>query len=119
VIYTDFSKAFDKLNHNILLSKLSDFGFSPSLLSLLKSYMSDMLSIWDSVRFALQLILGPLRFLLFINDINEIFTVDSLLYADDLKLYSRIHNMHDCKGCFFKFGVEVGVGESIESAPLV
>jgi hypothetical protein len=31
VIYTDFSKAFDKLNH-ILLSKLSAFGFSPSLL---------------------------------------------------------------------------------------
>jgi ribonuclease P/MRP protein subunit RPP40 len=38
--------------------------------------------------------LGPLLFLLFINDINEIFTVDSLLYADDLKLFSRIHNMH-------------------------
>jgi hypothetical protein len=31
-----------------------------------------------------------------VNDINELFTVDSLLYADDLKLYSRIHNMHDC-----------------------
>jgi ribonuclease P/MRP protein subunit RPP40 len=40
--------------------------------------------------------LGPLLFLLFTNDINEIFTVDSLLYADDLKLFSRIHNMHDC-----------------------
>jgi hypothetical protein len=38
VIYTDVSKAFDKLNHNILLSKLNAFGFSPSLLSLLKSY---------------------------------------------------------------------------------
>jgi hypothetical protein len=40
--------------------------------------------------------LGPLLFLLFINGINEIFTVDYLLYADDLKLFSRIHNMHDC-----------------------
>jgi hypothetical protein len=39
VIYTDFSKAFDKLNHNILLSKLSAFGFSPSLLYLIKSYV--------------------------------------------------------------------------------
>jgi hypothetical protein len=38
VIYTDFSKAFDKLSHNILLSKLSAFGFSPSLLDLVKSY---------------------------------------------------------------------------------
>jgi hypothetical protein len=40
--------------------------------------------------------LGPLLFLLIINDINEIFTVDSVLYPDDLKLYSRIHNMHEC-----------------------
>jgi hypothetical protein len=81
VIYTDFSKAFDKLNHNILLSKLSAFS---------------------SFRFTVNSgipqgsNLGPLLFLLFINDINEIFTVDSLLYADDLKLYWRIHNMHDC-----------------------
>jgi ribonuclease P/MRP protein subunit RPP40 len=40
--------------------------------------------------------LGPLLFLLFMNDINEIFTVDSLLHADDLKSFSRIHNMRDC-----------------------
>jgi hypothetical protein len=40
--------------------------------------------------------LGPLLFLLIINDINEIFTVDSVLYPDDLKLYSRIRNMHEC-----------------------
>jgi ribonuclease P/MRP protein subunit RPP40 len=107
VIYTDFSKAFDKLNHNILLSKLSAFGFSPSLLSLLKSYMSDRVLYveymgFSSFRFTVNSgipqgsNLGPLLFLLFINDINEIFTIDSFLYADDLKLYSRIHNMHDC-----------------------
>jgi hypothetical protein len=36
VIYTDVSKAFDKLNH-MLRSKLSAFGFSPSLLYLIKT----------------------------------------------------------------------------------
>jgi hypothetical protein len=37
VIYTDFSKAFDRLDHNILLSKLHGFGFSASLLTFFKS----------------------------------------------------------------------------------
>ena len=39
VIYTDFSKAFDKLDHDLLLKKLSNFGFDCKLLALLSSYL--------------------------------------------------------------------------------
>lgn len=39
-IYTDFSKAFDRLDHEILINKLGILGFSDNLLSLLKSYLS-------------------------------------------------------------------------------
>lgn len=40
-IYTDFRKAFDKVNHNILLSKLFSYGITGMLLAWLKSYLSD------------------------------------------------------------------------------
>ena len=40
VIYTDFSKAFDKVNHKLLLYKLSLKGFSVSAVKWLHSYMS-------------------------------------------------------------------------------
>jgi hypothetical protein len=40
--------------------------------------------------------LGPLLFLLFINDIVEIFSLNVLLFADDVKLYSTIRDISDC-----------------------
>src|SRR5699024_7272751 len=40
-IYTDFSKAFDRINHNLLLTKLNDFGFSDCLISMFASYLKD------------------------------------------------------------------------------
>lgn len=39
-IYTDFSKAFDRMNHSILLEKLESFGFSENLVNLMYSYLS-------------------------------------------------------------------------------
>ncbi|XP_075156743.1 uncharacterized protein LOC142230014 [Haematobia irritans] len=41
VVYTDFSKAFDKVNHRLLLYKLSALGFPPALLCWISSYLSD------------------------------------------------------------------------------
>jgi ribonuclease P/MRP protein subunit RPP40 len=40
--------------------------------------------------------LGPLLFLLFINDIVEMFSLNVLLFADDVKLYSTIRDISDC-----------------------
>ena len=40
VIYTDFSKAFDSLNHRILLRKLSEFGFSNSVCKFFQNYLA-------------------------------------------------------------------------------
>jgi hypothetical protein len=107
VIYTDFSKAFDRIDHNILLNKLRHFGFSDSLLNLFESYLSDRFCYVNVLGFySARLVvnsgvpqgsnLGPLLFLLFINDIVEIFSLNVLLFADDVKLYSTIRDISDC-----------------------
>jgi hypothetical protein len=107
VIYIDFSKAFDRIDHNILLNKLRHFGFSDSLLNLFESYLSDRFCYVNVLGFySARLVvnsgvpqgsnLGPLLFLLFINDIVEIFSLNVLLFADDVKLYSTIRDISDC-----------------------
>ncbi|BHF83373.1 hypothetical protein SprV_0902651500 [Sparganum proliferum] len=97
VIYFDLSKAFDKVPHRRLLVKLEALGIRPHLLDFIRSYLSDRCqkvmvgnsystphSITSGV---LQgTVLGPLLFLLYINDIStELGNSQTFMYADDLK----------------------------------
>nr|AMS38367.1 hypothetical protein [Bactrocera tryoni] len=99
VIYTDFSKAFDKVNHSILLNKLDLLGFQPIFLKWVASYLSnriqqvifkdtfsDIINVPSGVPQGSHL--GPILFLLFINDISSVVKFSKvLLYADDVKLF--------------------------------
>lgn len=109
VIYTDLSKAFDRLDHSILISKLDNFGFSYPLLRLTQSYLQDRhqfvqyrgyksISFWQKSGVPQGSILGPLFFVMFINDILEGFdnNIHFLLYADDLKIYRLVDSVDDC-----------------------
>lgn len=107
VIYTDFSKAFDRLDHIILLNKLKAFGLSLNLIDFLKSYLQNrrqfvQCSGQQSKEICVTSgvpqgsILGPLFFNIFINNIIDGLNVKCLLYADDMKIYGHIRDTHDC-----------------------
>lgn len=107
IIYTDFSKAFDKLDHIILLEKLQSFGFSMNLIKFFTSYLHNRtqyvsycghssVEVLSTSGVPQGSNLGPLLFNIFINDIVANLTVNCLLYADDLKLFSRILSLDDC-----------------------
>lgn len=108
IIYTDFSKAFDRLDHNILLQKLLNFGLSKGLIQFFTSYLSNRIQnvlycgcssvdVLPTSGVPQGSNLGPLLFNIFINDIVANLTINCLLYADDLKLYSRISSQSDCE----------------------
>ncbi|XP_063909845.1 uncharacterized protein LOC135127332 [Zophobas morio] len=105
-IYMDFSKAFDQIDYFILLDKLRQFGFSESLLKLFKSYLIGRVQSVRYRNFYSEIYsptsgvpqgsnLGPLLFLLFINDIVEHISSEKLLFADDLKLFFEINTIDD------------------------
>lgn len=107
-IYTDFSKAFDVVDHNILLNKLAYLGIHGSLLRWIASYLNNRSQLVALCGYKSKQLpissgiaqgshLGPLLFAIFINNIPVVITYSkSLLYADDLKVYKEIKRPEDC-----------------------
>ena len=101
-IYTDFSSAFQSVNHKLLAHKLEkSFHFKDSALQWFVSYLSGRrqrvvvngkTSEWITVTSGVPegSLLAPLAFALFINDLPGNLTSDCLLYADDQKIYRKI-----------------------------
>ena len=101
-IYLDLSKAFDTLDHSILLYKLSHYGVNDSALKLLGSYLSNRKQYVNYRNCSSELtplhvsvpqgsILGPLLFIIYVNDISMSSNIFKFtMYADDITLSTTI-----------------------------
>lgn len=108
VIYTDISKAFDRINPNVFIKKIAGLGFNNKLIDFLFSYLinrkyfvSYNAHMSDCYHASLGVPqgsnLGPLIFLLYINDLTYYLDCERLLFADDLKIYCLIESVNDCQ----------------------
>ena len=99
--FLDISKAFDKVWHEGLLFKLEHIGISGNLLSLLKSFLNNRFqrvvlngqcSNWSSVLAGAPQgsILGPLLFLVYINDLPDGLDSSVKLFTGDISLFSTV-----------------------------
>ena len=94
VIFLDLAKAFDSVPHERLLLKLKSNGIDGCMLNWLIHFLVGRKSCsdWSCVTSGTPqgTILGPLLFLLYINDITECVSSTVKLYADDTKIYREI-----------------------------
>ena len=104
VVFCDISKAFDRVWHPGLLAKLSNVGITGNLLMWFKNYLSNrkqrvvingQSSSWAKILAGVPQgsVLGPLLFLVYINDItDEVRSSEIRLFADDTILYILVDN---------------------------
>ena len=100
----DFAKAFDVIDHDLLLRKLSVYGLSPGTFTLLVSFLTARkqtvhvnASTFDvrSLKYGVPqgFVLGPLLFSIYINDFPLFIKACGELLADDTTIHSRNSNL--------------------------
>ena len=108
VVYTDLKAAFDRVDHNILLSRLEKLGVSSALSSWFRSYLTGrtlQLKIGSTVSEPFTNVsgvpqgsnLGHLLFSLYVNELSFVLPPGyRILFADDVKLYKAVQTLDDC-----------------------
>ena len=106
IIYLDFQKAFDKVPHQRLLLKLKAHGIGASITDWIEQWLTDRrqrvvvdgeVSNWKSVLSGVPQgsVLGPILFLIYINDLDDSITSNVLKFADDTKLFRKVNTDGD------------------------
>ena len=105
-VFLDFRKAFDYVPHKQLLMKIEKLGITGNLLKRISDFLTNrkqrvvingMSSEWMEVssRVPQGSVLGPLLFILYVNDLPSEVSFFCKLFADDAKLYKDLQNLED------------------------
>ena len=105
-IYLDFRKAFDSVPHQRLLGKLKAYGINGKITKWIRNFLvgrkqrvkvNGVLSAWAAVISGIPQgsVLGPILFVLFINDLPDIINSTVHIFADDTKVYRRFSSEND------------------------
>ena len=109
MVYLDFAKAFDKVDHGILLKKLADMGVGKELLQWIRDFLTlrkqkvevnGCFSRESEVRSGIPQgsVLGPLLFPIFIADIDKDVSSSKIAsFADDTRMLKEIKSSEDCE----------------------
>ena len=106
IIYLNFCKAFGKVPHKRLLQKLHGYGIRGKIHGCVKEFLSGReqrfivngsKSTWINISSGIPQgsVLGPVPFLVFINDLPYVTEVLMKLFADDAKIYAVVPNTND------------------------
>ena len=107
VIYLDFRKAFNTIPHRRLIKKLEAYGIKGGLLTWIENFLSGRpqrvvvngkLSTWAGISSGMPQgsVIGPILFVIFINDLPDDVTCTAKIFADDTKLFQGISSHEDC-----------------------
>ena len=106
IVYLDFMKAFDTMPHERLIGKLKSYGIEYYTLRWIQAFLSDHVqqisvsginSEWANVTNGIPQgsVLGPILFVLYINDLPENIVSNVYIFADDTKVFKTINHPDD------------------------
>ena len=104
-VFSYLSKAFDKVWDDGIIFKLKAYGVEGELLSLLKNYLENreqsvvlngQTSEWRKIMSGIPQgsVLGPLLFLIYVNDLPDGINSLCKIFADDTSLFSKVYDIH-------------------------
>ena len=107
IVFIDFAKAFDSVPHERLLLKLEEVGVRGDLLLWIRGFLvgrtqrvviNGYKSSWKRTRSGVPQgsVLGPLLFIIYINDISANLDSKISLFADDCAIYREVSDLSDC-----------------------